>query len=369
MYITQRCVDFEDIQQGVVVPRAWRAQMRQVLEGLPPTRYNNHASRRAEAIRNTYAQLFETTEAVPWQEVVSLYSLVSPKRNSFHETMPRMLSRTGVRVVCPTFKDQKTPENFDVGFRCQTRVCQPYWKRPIDIEMLSVRDSPTGGPLEFPRHSESPLGNSGVRIQMQREYGALRYYRFDGSFGIVSVFVAKECAQAAQEADWFVAGEEVTWFPRFSDADYDCFFLARDNLVYEGIPVIVANFLYACPHFTLEGARTAPIKWSGTEAITRIPCPLIASLQTVASRLVNGSLSIGQQQSERLYYSAVPYPGAPLGHPVDQKYSFTHTSSSVILLLNPRALKESSERFLDLIRPTVRGLVFGQQILMCQDNR
>ncbi|GBP81676.1 Putative nuclease HARBI1 [Eumeta japonica] len=67
MYITQRCVDFEDIQQGVVVPGAWRAQMRQVLEGLPPTRYNNHASRRAEAIRNTYAQLFETTEAVPWQ--------------------------------------------------------------------------------------------------------------------------------------------------------------------------------------------------------------------------------------------------------------------------------------------------------------
>ncbi|GBP12706.1 Putative nuclease HARBI1 [Eumeta japonica] len=67
MYITQRSVDFEDIQQGVVVPGAWRAQMRQVLEGLPLTRYNNHASRRAEAIRNTYAQLFETTEAVPWQ--------------------------------------------------------------------------------------------------------------------------------------------------------------------------------------------------------------------------------------------------------------------------------------------------------------
>lgn len=66
MYITQRCVDFEDIQQGVVIPGTCRAQLRQALEGLPPTRYDNHASRRAEAIRNTYAQLFETTE-VPWQ--------------------------------------------------------------------------------------------------------------------------------------------------------------------------------------------------------------------------------------------------------------------------------------------------------------
>lgn len=68
MYITQRCVDFEDIQQGVVIPGAWRAQLRRALEGIPPTRYSNHASRQAEAIRNTYAQLFETTEAVPWQD-------------------------------------------------------------------------------------------------------------------------------------------------------------------------------------------------------------------------------------------------------------------------------------------------------------
>ncbi|KAL0868281.1 hypothetical protein ABMA27_007811 [Loxostege sticticalis] len=68
MYITQRCVDFEDIQQGVVIPGAWRAQLRRALEGIPPTRYSNHASRQAEAIRNTYAQLFETTEAVLWQD-------------------------------------------------------------------------------------------------------------------------------------------------------------------------------------------------------------------------------------------------------------------------------------------------------------
>lgn len=55
MCITQRCVDFEDTQQGIVVPGAWRVQLQRPLEGLPPTRYNNHASRRAEAIRNTYA--------------------------------------------------------------------------------------------------------------------------------------------------------------------------------------------------------------------------------------------------------------------------------------------------------------------------
>jgi len=67
MYITQRCVDFEDIQQHVVLPGAWRDQLRTALERLPATR-SNHASRDAVAIRNTYAQLFETTEAVPWQE-------------------------------------------------------------------------------------------------------------------------------------------------------------------------------------------------------------------------------------------------------------------------------------------------------------
>ncbi|KOB67064.1 Uncharacterized protein OBRU01_20376 [Operophtera brumata] len=67
MYITQRCIDFEDIQQRVVVPGSWRAQLQRTLEGLPPTRYSNHASRLPKAIRDTYAQLFETTEAVPWQ--------------------------------------------------------------------------------------------------------------------------------------------------------------------------------------------------------------------------------------------------------------------------------------------------------------
>ncbi|CAH1975552.1 unnamed protein product [Acanthoscelides obtectus] len=68
MYITQRCVDFEDIQQRVLIPGAWRTQLRQALEGLPRTRYSNHASQQAEAIRDTYAQLFVTTETVPWQD-------------------------------------------------------------------------------------------------------------------------------------------------------------------------------------------------------------------------------------------------------------------------------------------------------------
>nr|CAI5827195.1 unnamed protein product [Callosobruchus analis] len=68
MYITQRCVDFEDMQQRVVVPGTLRTTLQRALEGLPPTRNSNRASQQAEAIRDTYAQLFETTEAVPWQE-------------------------------------------------------------------------------------------------------------------------------------------------------------------------------------------------------------------------------------------------------------------------------------------------------------
>lgn len=67
MYITQRCVDFEDIQQHVVIRGSWRDQLRIAMESLPATR-SNHASRRAVAIRNAYAQLFETTEALPWQD-------------------------------------------------------------------------------------------------------------------------------------------------------------------------------------------------------------------------------------------------------------------------------------------------------------
>lgn len=47
MYITQRCVDFEDTQQRVVVPGSWREKLQRALEGLQPTRYSNHASRRA----------------------------------------------------------------------------------------------------------------------------------------------------------------------------------------------------------------------------------------------------------------------------------------------------------------------------------
>nr|CAI5847311.1 unnamed protein product [Callosobruchus analis] len=69
MYITQRCVDFEDMmQQLVVVSGTWRTTLQRELEGLPPTRYSNRASHQVEAIRDTYAQILETTEAVLWQD-------------------------------------------------------------------------------------------------------------------------------------------------------------------------------------------------------------------------------------------------------------------------------------------------------------
>lgn len=58
MYITQRCVNFEDRQQHVVIRRTWRDQLRIALESLPATR-SNHASRQAVAKRNSYAQLLK----------------------------------------------------------------------------------------------------------------------------------------------------------------------------------------------------------------------------------------------------------------------------------------------------------------------
>lgn len=67
MYITQRCVDFEDLQQRHVIPGTWRQQLRTALKGLPAT-HNNHACRQAVAIKNAYAELFQTTEAIPWQD-------------------------------------------------------------------------------------------------------------------------------------------------------------------------------------------------------------------------------------------------------------------------------------------------------------
>ncbi|GBP81565.1 hypothetical protein EVAR_52464_1 [Eumeta japonica] len=37
--------------------------------------------------------------------------------------------------------------------------------------------------------------------------------------------------------------------------------MARADLFHEDAPVIVANFLYERPHFTLDGARTGSIRW------------------------------------------------------------------------------------------------------------
>ncbi|GBP83150.1 hypothetical protein EVAR_66908_1 [Eumeta japonica] len=56
----------------------------------------------------------------------------------------------------PIFTNQKTPEKFDVGFRCQPRGCrQPHRTLLIDIEMPLAHDSPTGSTLGSPRHRES----------------------------------------------------------------------------------------------------------------------------------------------------------------------------------------------------------------------
>ncbi|GBP04849.1 hypothetical protein EVAR_3753_1 [Eumeta japonica] len=90
---------------------------------------------------------------------------------------------------------------------------------------------------------------------------ALRHYRSDGSFG-----------RSPQEANWSVAEREVVWFPRFRDANYNCFFSARGDLFHEGAPVIVANLLYAYPHFTLEVTRTGLIRWGGVHACAAQGC-------------------------------------------------------------------------------------------------
>lgn len=65
-YITQRFVDYEDIQLGEVIPGAWRHQPT-TLQNVPKTR-NNHSSKEALLVRNTYADAFITTEALPWQD-------------------------------------------------------------------------------------------------------------------------------------------------------------------------------------------------------------------------------------------------------------------------------------------------------------
>lgn len=64
-YITQRCVDYEDIQLCTIINGSWRDHLQ--TRNLSGTR-NNRSSREALLIRNKYADLFITTEAVPWQD-------------------------------------------------------------------------------------------------------------------------------------------------------------------------------------------------------------------------------------------------------------------------------------------------------------
>lgn len=66
-YITQRCVDYEDIQLGTIINGSWRDHLQICLRNLSGTR-NNRSSREAILIRNKYADLFITTETVPWQD-------------------------------------------------------------------------------------------------------------------------------------------------------------------------------------------------------------------------------------------------------------------------------------------------------------
>ncbi|GBP26800.1 hypothetical protein EVAR_81165_1 [Eumeta japonica] len=68
---------------------------------------------------------------------------------------PYELPSTCVRGVCPTFTDQKNLDKLDVRFHCQPSCRQRYRTRPVDIEIPSTRDSPTGGPLGSPQHRES----------------------------------------------------------------------------------------------------------------------------------------------------------------------------------------------------------------------
>lgn len=68
-YITERCVDYEDIQHSTINNGSWRDQLQTTLRNLSGTR-NNRSSREAILIRNKYADLFITTEAVPWQDRV-----------------------------------------------------------------------------------------------------------------------------------------------------------------------------------------------------------------------------------------------------------------------------------------------------------
>lgn len=66
-YITQRCVDYEDIQVGNTIDGSWRHQLQRSLQDLPATR-SNHSSREAILIRNNYADHFITTGALAWQD-------------------------------------------------------------------------------------------------------------------------------------------------------------------------------------------------------------------------------------------------------------------------------------------------------------
>lgn len=64
-YTPSGMIDIEDIETGQILPGSWR-QIPSAMERLENQRSNNYG-RQASAIRDSYANYFMTTGAVPWQ--------------------------------------------------------------------------------------------------------------------------------------------------------------------------------------------------------------------------------------------------------------------------------------------------------------
>jgi hypothetical protein len=66
-YVEQEFVDSENWNQGKVIPGQWRSSRNYgLIDVSKPLSSNNHA-RNATAVRDFYANMFVTTDIVPWQ--------------------------------------------------------------------------------------------------------------------------------------------------------------------------------------------------------------------------------------------------------------------------------------------------------------
>ncbi|GBP38813.1 hypothetical protein EVAR_33564_1 [Eumeta japonica] len=188
--------------------------------------------------------------------------------------------------VCRNFTDQKTSAKLDVGFRFQRRgYRQPYRTQQIDTEMASARESPMGAvwfpsargadagrhlwatPERVERPGDKPfeiyLDLPELKLMRQLVNDPLEA-RYHMSYAIATIQILLRV-----EGDflsnfpldpvyvlWVVWGGRVGVL--FLDA-VSC--INRGDLVHEGALLIVANFLYAYSHFTLEVALTGPLRW------------------------------------------------------------------------------------------------------------